>query len=144
MPYPHPQLLNEKITVSPHTFPGLKTNTFGGPNALMKPRKVVRRVDNIGEEDTGTTKTEEVVKKIKKLVHQSARDYRLSEVRDYIASSLSIMIGKDTRRVDPNDVKLLKYLATVGQYLGKSSTTIRSNAELQKVIKVLALTLQGK
>jgi len=141
------QLLNEKMSVDPNSLTGIKVNTYGGPNVTMKPRKVVRRVDNIGEEGSTTSvdKIKEVVKKLKRLTKKSAaRDYRISELNDLMENSLTVAFSQGNRKIDNNEIKVLKYLVQVGQFLEKNSNLIKYNKDLQQAVKALAASLQGK
>jgi hypothetical protein len=146
------QLLNEKMSVDPHSLTSMRGNTYGGPNAQMKPRKMVRRVDNIGEDNTTDVIIKEtepefnkIVKRLKRVVRKSERDFRLEELGKYIQNAISLSMGNQKKgNIDPNEIKLLKYLVSVGQFLEKSSNSIKSDSDFRSAIMQLATTLQGK
>ena len=145
------ELLNEKMSVDPNSLTGMRSNTFGGPNRLMKPRKPVRRVDNIGDDTTTDVMIEEtepgfdaIVERLRGLVKKGDREYKLSEIRKYIQGVTAMLVSPKKTAVPADEVRLLKYLVTVGQYLEKNVNGVKSNYNFQQALAQLAQVLQGK
>lgn len=139
----------EQMEVDPNKFPGLTSRTLGGPNSLMKPRKSLRKVTNISDED----KLSQIANKIRDLVSEeevktAARDFRLSEIQKlvsivipYLASNINVGV-RDTLNKD--EKSFLSFIIKIGMQFARDGKKLnRINPQLAEAITSLGKVLQG-